>query len=103
VLAAVGVTDVPWYFPTIGEYAAVLETAGLEVAAAWLFDRPTPLEGEHGLANWLRMFGLHLLGGDADPDARLAAIEDDLRPTLWRDGSWWVDYRRIRVVAVKRQ
>jgi trans-aconitate methyltransferase len=31
----------PWYFPTVGEYAAVLESAGFEVRLARLFDRPT--------------------------------------------------------------
>jgi hypothetical protein len=28
-------------------------------------------------------------------------IELRLRPTLWRDGAWWADYRRLRVVAQK--
>jgi trans-aconitate methyltransferase len=91
----------PWYYPTIGEYATVLEAAGLQVSAAWLFDRPTRLDGEHGAANWLRMFAGHLLAGLPDPDAYLSAVEAALRPTLWRDASWWADYRRIRVVAIK--
>jgi trans-aconitate methyltransferase len=91
----------PWYFPTIGEYATVLERAGFTISAAWLFDRPTRLDGEHGLAAWLRMFAGHLLAGLADPAQYLAAVESALRPALWRDGSWWADYRRIRVVAIK--
>jgi hypothetical protein len=91
----------PWYFPTIGEYATVLERAGFTVSAAWLFDRPTRLDGEHGLAAWIRMFGEHLLHGLGDPDQYLAAVESALRPALWRDGNWWADYRRIRVVAIK--
>ena len=91
----------PWYYPTIGEYATVLEQAGLAVSAAWLFDRPTRLEGEHGAANWLRMFAGHYLAGLANPDGYLAAVESALRPSQWRDGSWWADYRRIRVVAIK--
>lgn len=32
----------PWYFPTIGQYAALLERHGLEVTYAVLFDRVTP-------------------------------------------------------------
>src|SRR5215218_3207528 len=34
----------PWYFPSIGEYASLLEHAGFEVRFMQLFDRPTPLE-----------------------------------------------------------
>jgi trans-aconitate 2-methyltransferase len=53
----------PWYFPALGEYAALLERDGLEVRSAALFDRPTPLEGEHGLRDWVRMFaGDYLVG-----------------------------------------
>ena len=33
--------DSPWYFPTVGEHAALLERHGLEVTYARLFDRPT--------------------------------------------------------------
>jgi len=38
------------YYPAVGEYAALLEAHGLEVTFAQLFDRPTPLEGEDGMA-----------------------------------------------------
>ena len=48
----------PWFYPSIGEYALMLECRGLAVTFAVLFDRPTPLEGgERGLRNWLDMFG----------------------------------------------
>lgn len=33
----------PWYFPSLSEYAALLERAGLEPISAHLFDRPTAL------------------------------------------------------------
>lgn len=52
----------PWYFPSVGEYAALLERQGFEVRLATLFDRPTPLEGgDDGQRDWLRMFGASLL------------------------------------------
>jgi trans-aconitate methyltransferase len=93
----------PWYFPGVGEYAAVLEGAGLEVRLASLFDRPTPLEGEGGLRDWVAMFGRALLEGV--PAGRreefLGAVEDAARPTLFRDGGWTADYRRLRVVAAR--
>ena len=44
-----GAWEHPWYYPGVGEYAPLLERAGLEVTDAFLFDRPTPLEGEQGL------------------------------------------------------
>ena len=62
-LTAMGVKDPeklsPWFYPSIGEYAPMLESRGLQVTFAVLFDRPTPLEGgERGLRNWLEMFGM---------------------------------------------
>ena len=39
-----------WYFPTVGEYSALLERHDFEVLLAQVFDRPTPLDdGEQGL------------------------------------------------------
>jgi trans-aconitate methyltransferase len=92
-----------WYFPSIGEYAPILEAHGLEVQAAWLFDRPTPLDDEDGMRNWLTMFGNHILRGlSADVIDRVTALaERTLRTTNYTDGHWFADYRRIRVVAIK--
>ncbi len=48
----------PWSFPSVGEYAPLLEANGLEVDFAVLFDRSTILEGgDRGLRLWLEMFG----------------------------------------------
>ncbi|MUL40682.1 methyltransferase domain-containing protein [Streptomonospora sp. PA3] len=90
-----------WYFPTIEEYSAVLTDAGLEITGAWLFDRPTRLEGDDGLAAWLRMFGAPLLAEVPDPDAFATRLSDRLRPLLHHSGSWWADYRRLRITAAK--
>jgi trans-aconitate methyltransferase len=102
------------YFPSIGEYAALLEAHGLEVQAAWLFDRPTPLDGEDGMRNWLAMFGGGVFGGGvfggamlrgvaADDIERATAIaERTLRHTNYHDGQWIADYRRIRIVASRQ-
>ncbi|MET9020897.1 methyltransferase domain-containing protein [Actinopolymorpha sp. NPDC004070] len=91
-----------WYFPTIGEYAFLLEDRGeLQVDAAWLFDRPTPLEGPDGLANWVRMFYSDLIAEVPDQAAFFAKLEETMRRSLYRDGRWWIDYRRIRVHATK--
>lgn len=91
-----------WYFPTLGEYAAVLESAGFEVTTAALFDRPTPVSDDDGMVRWLGMFGAGLLDGFTDPGRAAQEIAALLRPALFRDGTWWVDYRRLRVVAVRQ-
>jgi trans-aconitate methyltransferase len=92
-----------WYFPGVAEYAGLLEAAGLEVRHASLFDRPTPLEGADGLRAWVRMFAGQALA--ALPEERheefLAATEAAARPVLFRDGGWFADYRRLRIVAVR--
>lgn len=96
--------DHSWYFPSIGEYAPKLESHGLEVTSAWLFDRPTELGGgEAGLREWLWMFGDELFTdvGDAELEAILDAVEERLRPALFdaETATWTVDYRRLRFVA----
>ena len=47
----------PWYYPSIGEYTSLMEEVGFRVIFAQHFDRPTPLVGENGLKNWIKMFG----------------------------------------------
>jgi len=93
-----------WFFPSVGEYAPLLEAHGFEVRNAMLFDRPTPLdEGEQGLRNWLRMFaGAYFNAlGEAEREAAFGQVEQQLRGELWHGDKWVADYRRIRLVAVK--
>jgi trans-aconitate 2-methyltransferase len=93
----------PWYFPSIGTYGAVLEAQGFEIQGATLRDRPTPLVGEEGLVNWLRMFAGRFFD-DLSPDQQqrlFQRIQDHLRPHLYRQGQWIADYRRLRVCAIK--
>ncbi len=95
----------PWYFPTIPEYAALLEQAGFEVTYMHLFDRPTPLDDcPAGAADWVRLFGGAFLAAvpPARHDAVAARVSALVRPTLYRDGRWFADYRRLRFVAVRR-
>ncbi len=93
-----------WYFPSVGEYATLLERQGLEVASAQLFDRPTPLEdGEEGLRIWLKMFGSPFFVGMPTEQQGVVVqqVEAQLRPTYYREGIWIAPYRRLRVVASK--
>ncbi len=92
------------FFPSIAEYTAILEAVGLETQLAQLYDRPTPLEGERGMENWIRQFKWYYFEDlpAAQRNPILADIIAALRPKLFRDGVWYADYRRLRVVATKR-
>jgi SAM-dependent methyltransferase len=94
----------PWYYPSLGEYAGLLEKHGLEVTYGLLFERPTPLEDEeNGLRNWLSMFGGAIFEKISDGE-RESVIEEtvrEARPVLFREGQWVMDYRRLRVMARK--
>lgn len=102
---SLGLTPPRWgrYYPTPGEYAAVLERAGFEVRQVELADRPTRLAGADGLAAWLRLFGRGAMShlDAAQVDALVARASELARPELFSDSSWWVDYRRLRVLAVR--
>ncbi len=89
------------YFPSLGEYSHLLEQAGFQVQFAHLFDRPTPLEGPHGMRNWLKQFCWYLFEGLQSNEREQALDEtvERLRPELCEDGVWTADYRRLRIVA----
>lgn len=95
--------QMPFYFPTIGQYAARLERAGFKVTSALLFDRPTPLNGEDGLYDWLRMFIKTPFGqmGEDEKEAILRETVGELKSALYRSGVWYSDYVRLRCKAVK--
>lgn len=98
-------TSLRWYFPSIGDYTPLLEACGFRVDKALLFPRPTTLDdGEAGLRNWMRMFlrpELEVLPADTQ-QAVLRRVEDLCRPRLFREGSWHLDYVRLRVRATRR-
>src|SRR5581483_6687600 len=81
---ACGPFVLPWYFPSVAEYAALLEKAGIDVTFATLFDRPTRLEGPDAMRQWIWMFAASVL--DQVPaekqDAFFHSVEEKLRPAL---------------------
>ncbi|HKD50702.1 MAG TPA: class I SAM-dependent methyltransferase [Candidatus Acidoferrum sp.] len=94
----------PWFYPSVAEYAGMLERHGLEVREASLFDRPTVLEeGERGLENWIRLFRKTFVEkmGEADAARWIREVDRQCRGELFRDGSWVLDYRRLRIAAWK--
>jgi trans-aconitate methyltransferase len=91
-----------FYYPSISEYASLLESEGFEVGFATLFDRSTELEHPvRGLEQWLLMFQQKALGAiprESWPEA-IRKIEAKLRGELFYDGKWHIDYRRLRIAA----
>ncbi|NRA46428.1 MAG: methyltransferase domain-containing protein [Oligoflexales bacterium] len=94
----------PWFFPSISEYASLLESNGFELEFASLYKRPTALKGKEGLRNWILMFGQSFLVGMSSDQIEqlLRRAEKDLRASLYKNNQWIADYRRIRVLAVKK-
>ncbi|WP_438310551.1 class I SAM-dependent methyltransferase [Sporosarcina sp. FA9] len=93
----------PWYFPSIGEYASLMEKAGFRVTFAQHFDRLTPLDGENGMKNWIEMFGSRIFEGLNEKliGTIVSRVETNLKNTLYKDGIWLADYKRIRVIGLK--
>lgn len=93
----------PWYFPSIGEYAALMEKAGFHVLFAQHYNRPTLLEGERGLSNWMDMFGALFFEGIPENEIKAIKqrVETNLRNQLYKDGNWIADYKRIQVIGKK--
>lgn len=94
----------PFYFPSIGEYATLLEQAGFLVRSALLFDRFTPLKGDNGLNDWIHMFVNNPFIGmnEKDHEDIITAAVEKLKPDLYVNGNWYSDYVRLRVKAEKR-
>jgi trans-aconitate methyltransferase len=91
-----------WYFPTIAEYAAVLESVGLQPRTMALFERPTRLSGADGLAAWLRIFLAPLAAHLAhDWPTFVTAVEARCGPRLFDGTDWVLDYVRLRLRAMK--
>ncbi|UQZ36020.1 SAM-dependent methyltransferase [Paenibacillus sp. PK3_47] len=105
--AAIGCADrleLPWYFPGIAGYTTLLEQSGLIPQLALCYDRPTPLTGgEEGFGRWLNTFADGILSvlTAGQREEVLAIMVRELKPQLFRDGKWVMDYRRIRVSAIK--
>lgn len=93
-----------WYFPSVGEYTAALEKKGFRVTFAQWYDRPTELaDAESGIIDWLRMFGLPFFQDIQEEEIKFIEqrVQQKVRPILFREGKWYADYKRLRVIAIK--
>ena len=96
--------EMPFYFPTIGEYAGLLEKAGFGVQYAVLFDRLTELKGESGLKDWINMFvktPFSIVKTEQEKTEIVDKAVEALQNDLFINGKWYADYVRIRMKAVR--
>lgn len=93
-----------WYFPSVSEYTGLLEKRGFRVTYAAHFNRETKLsDTENGIKDWVKMFGLAILKGidEVKVEEILNEVQIALQPTHFRNGSWYADYKRLRIIAIK--
>ncbi|MGF1924262.1 MAG: class I SAM-dependent methyltransferase [Bacteroidia bacterium] len=93
-----------WFFPSISTYSVMLESQGFEMEQIWLFDRPTKLNGESGMYDWISQFAQHSfknLTTEQTEEIKNLAVTL-LKETNYINGQWMADYRRLRVKAIKR-
>lgn len=90
------------WFPTIPQQSALLEETGFEVTQMVLIDRPTPLTPGSTPADWCAHFRARTWEQvPVQQRPRLREVIDQLaEPLLHGPDGWWVDYRRLRFIAV---
>jgi trans-aconitate methyltransferase len=98
------VLPLPWYYPSVGEHATLLESCGFRVQMMVHFDRPSPLEDcPDGIVDWAQMFGSAFYRDL--PAERLPAFFADAarhgQPLRRDDGVTVIDYVRLRWRAEK--
>ena len=98
----------PWFFPSEKLMIDLLTQAGFDVERCELEYRPTrlPSDTEGGLEGWVKLFGasfLDVLRSNEERDSAVRDICDILNPVVSReeDGSIWLGYVRLRMIAVK--
>lgn len=98
----------PWFFPSEETMRTMLAQAGFEVEKCELEYRPTKLtaEQEGGLQGWVRLMGaqfLDSLQSEKLKEAVVTEVGDALKTVIsHEDGSMWLGYVRLRILARKR-
>jgi len=96
----------PWFFPSAEKYASMLSSAGFIVRSCELVDARTPLPPGADMSGWLQTFCSKWLSriDGVVAESILRKVSEMLAQThLLKDGQWYIDYVRIRVVAQKPQ
>jgi SAM-dependent methyltransferase len=97
-----GKAAVPWYFPTVEEYSALLNGADFSIKYIGLIPRPTLLPGD--ITGWLDTFAESFTSRlpVEERTVYVAEVREGLGSELCDpDGKWTADYVRLRFVATK--
>ena len=92
------------FFPSVAEYATILEKIGFIIDYALYFKIPTDLECKEGLRNWIKMLRNNYLVNlnEAEKNNFFRHAEEYAAPLLLNDIQEWVaDYVRLRIKATK--
>ncbi len=97
-----GVFDNPWYFPSIEAYTTLLESEGFNVEYMEIIPRPTPMDD---VSHWLEIFANgvteHLSKEQFETFKEECRVI--LKETIYIENEgWMLDYKRLRVKAVKK-
>jgi 2-isopropylmalate synthase len=96
-----GEFDNPWYFPSVEEYRALLESEGFRVEYIEIIPRPTPMDD---IANWLDIFanGVTSHLNEEQYAVFKKEVTEILKEKIYSKKEGWVlDYMRLRVKAIK--
>ena len=92
----------PWYFPSVAEYAQVLDKAGFEINYLELIPRPTLLNT--GIRGWLKVFAQGITNhlNSEEQEFFIDEVEKRLKQIIFSEENGWVaDYVRLRFKATK--
>ncbi len=93
-----------FYFPSPGEYISLLELEGFEVEYMAYFKRDTELrDNENGIKDWIKMFGNSFIAeiDENEVNIILEEVQNELKQAIFKNGKWYADYKRLRIVARK--
>ena len=92
-----------WYYPSVGEYAVLLEEIGFTVQFVSYFKRDTFLNKGDDISGWLEMFGKSFLRNiePKEKSRMIRNIQNSLKDTNCIKGKWYIDYVRLRFTVVK--
>jgi 2-isopropylmalate synthase len=96
-----GVFNNPWYFPSVEEYRILLESEGFSVEYIEIIPRPTPMDD---IGNWLDIFANGVTSDLSVEQYEVFKKEviEILKTKIYSESEgWMLDYKRLRVKAVK--
>lgn len=91
------------YFPSVAEQTALLEKTGFTVTDVAYFKRPTRLQGADGMRNWIVQFCTFFFTqiSTEEKEKIINRAVEMLQTTNYKNGTWYADYVRLRVKAIK--